>query len=77
MFVEDLAHRSHISGSGKARVQKSDNSSSGGRLASHPCFSAHARKLGRPGQLCDVMMTCGHYLGHCFKISTHSPTHST
>ena len=36
----------------------------------------HAEKSGRPGRLCDVMMTCGHCLGRGFEIPAHSPTHS-
>ena len=32
------------------------------------CIAHVAREeSGRPSQLCDVMMTCGHYLGHGLK----------
>ena len=34
----------------------------------------HAEKSGRPGRLCDVMMTCGHCLGRGFEILAHAPS---
>ena len=44
-------------------------------LVPRPSHMLHAEKSGRPGRLCDVMMTCGHCLGRGFEISAHSPTH--
>ena len=47
-------------------------------LASYPghpmLFNVAHEKSGRPGRLCDVMMMCGHHLGHGLKISAQSPT---
>ena len=40
-------------------------------------FNVSRKKSGRPGRLCDVMMTCGHYLGRGLKISAHSPTQTS
>ena len=37
-------------------------------------FNVSCEKSGRPGQLCDVIMTYGHYLGRGLKISANSPT---
>ena len=49
-------------------------------LASYPglpYFSMlRAEKSGRPGRLCDVMMTCGHYLGRGWLNPAYSPTHT-
>ena len=41
-------------------------------IASYPglpvwCIERACEKSGRPGRLCDVMMTCGHYLGRGLK----------
>ena len=37
------------------------------------CIERACEKLGKPGRLCDVMMTCGHYLGRGLKSSPICP----
>ena len=40
-------------------------------------FQHFTRKSGRPGRLCDVIKTCGHYLGRGLKVFANLPTQTS
>ena len=69
--------REHIPHMHSMLVARSVNTLCGHSIALYPglpmFFNISREKLRRPGRLCDVVMTCGHYLELSLKISAHSP----